>query len=70
MLHPYYYEMLHKNDHRERVQQAEHERMLLSYPTANVPTMEALSQLVSRWWENRWRLTNEPRASESTVVVP
>ena len=72
MLHPYYYEMLHKSDHRERVQRAENERLIttLSYPTANIPAMQVLSGLVSKWWANRWRMTNQPATHENTVVVP
>lgn len=72
MLHPYKHEMLHKSDHEERIRKAEHERlvMTLSYPTANVQAMQTLSGLVSRWWANRWRMTNQPATHENTVVVP
>ncbi len=71
MMHPYKHEMLHKSDHKERIGQAEHERLLmtLSYPTMNVHAMQALSGLVSQWWAKYWRNINEAQPSENTVVT-
>ena len=71
MLHPDIHVLLHKDQHRERMKQVEDERLVqLVSPAIQMQAIMELSWLISKWWTQRWRMTEENRLVKGEIVTP
>jgi hypothetical protein len=72
MLHPYKHQLLHKSDSRERLKQAENDRLvrLVSHPTTQLQSTVELSGLISKWWSERWNNLRVNQRTASKIVIP
>ena len=72
MLHPYKHQLLHKNDHQERLKQVENDRLaqLIRPPTTQLQITVELSSFISKWWAERWNHVRDNRSAKRKIVMP
>ena len=72
MLDPQTYILLHKYQRRDRLRQAEQDRLvdLISQPSTLLPSIQEFSRLISDWWTRRRQTRKETHLVEGKIVMP
>ncbi len=72
MLHPYVHYILHKQEHKQRLKQVEHERLVLLMSESGIQYFALLevSRMFNRWLANRRKNRAIKHMSPHEVVMP
>ena len=72
MLDPQTYLLLHKIQRRDRLKQAEQDRLLqiISQPATQLPSIRELSRMISNWWTRRHPSWKETHLVEGKIIMP